>query len=249
MKKKVLAVLGLFLAFCMLATAMFALVGCGDKDDADEEEDGGSRSGEDGTYFYYADGKYDRTVFIRLSGGKWMMNDVGETMSGTYGISGGGKITFKYTISGSDELGRMIMDELGKKEGQSIELCTGKVGDGVLLLETAVEGALPLHETFCQEGKTPKDENAAGNTGNAGSTGSGKIDGTYYCAENGETVVLSDGRWILYEDGEEYASGTYTLDGNQISLVAVFLGEAIEAGTGTWSGNTITVDEAVYIRQ
>lgn len=122
MKKTGKSLLCLALAALTLL-ALFALSGCSMQ--------------YDGTYYLYDSysSRTDTDSFVKLDGGKWVIRTAGETVLGTYEISGG-RITMRHTMDGRELLDRMIMEQYGIPDGETVEIFSGRVEAGVLALDT-----------------------------------------------------------------------------------------------------------------
>lgn len=87
----------------------------------------------DGMYYYYINGMYYKSAYIKLKGNQWASND-GD--SGTYKVDGT-NITLYKSVMGDDEI-----------------ILVGIIEDGIISIKQDM-GGISMNIYYCQEGKVP----------------------------------------------------------------------------------------------
>lgn len=131
MKRIGVSLLSLCLAFVML----FALAGCGSKND--------------GTYYRVLGERVYEDWYVKISGNKWTMDAGQGSVSGSCEIDGEtGAVTLWYTLTGEN-------DPVQGYVGEKVALYKGTIEDGVLALTWSAYGGY-MYWQFCLDGVVPK---------------------------------------------------------------------------------------------
>lgn len=93
----------------------------------------GNTGGNEGMYYLYEDGYLYEDDYLELKGGRWTtIDENGDELGGTYTVSGG-TLALEYTLGNNAELDS-ILSLLGFAQGETVELYTGSIGNGVVNL-------------------------------------------------------------------------------------------------------------------
>ncbi|MCH5182745.1 MAG: serine/threonine protein kinase [Oscillospiraceae bacterium] len=189
----------------------------------------GGKNSYNGFYFYYEGyGDFEMDCYVQLCDGKWTMspdNRFGQELTGTYTVSGS-DITFHYDLDRWDDAYDEILYATGATGSGDIVLYTGTIKDRKLslYLDDKIQG------DFYRDATTSQNVNTS------------FPNGSYYqYAGNrfyGESFIrLNEGKW---ENGAGI-TGTYTLNGNEITLRYSAYGDSFITYSGTVKDGKLTL--------
>lgn len=149
MKKRLLTVLGL----CLLCGLLLA--GCGKKSSGGTgsgDRTDGTESAYNGNYYSLWSTGIDETFFFTLLDGRWELHAWGDFQSGTYTVEEG-KISFRRTMSASNDVDQELMSMFGIADGQSVKLYAGTIEEGVLTVTEELGEPQDPPRAFYLDGK------------------------------------------------------------------------------------------------